>query len=114
MQDGGYYPASEIPIKRLIKLPISAHPQPGKMFTAARDWLWRIATVALKVKSHGAVHLHHRRRGFFARKGSGFSGTRRPVAGAGLQGPAAQARSLSQSRPRNDVTLPARRSVRDR
>ena len=30
-----------------------------------------IQTEALKVESHGAVYFHHRRRGFFARKGSG-------------------------------------------
>jgi len=37
MQDGGYHPASKIPIKRLIKLPVSGHPQPGKMFAARYD-----------------------------------------------------------------------------
>src|SRR5271155_2227342 len=109
MQDGGYHSASKIPIKRLIKLPISDHPQPGKMFAAASDSLWRIAALALKLKSHGAVHLHHRRRGFLARKGSGFSRAGSAVAGAWLQGPASQARSLSQSRSRNDVAVPARR-----
>src|SRR5438045_3095146 len=114
MQDGGYRPASKVPIKELIKLPIFRHPQPGGMFAVASDSLWRIAPVALKVKSHGAVYLHHRRRGFLARKGSGFGGARRPVAGARLQGSAAQAGSLSQSRPRNDVAVPAWRSFRDR
>src|SRR5205807_2706200 len=63
---------------------------------------------------HGAVYLHHRRRGFFARQGSGFSGTRCPAAGPRVQGPAPQTRSLPQSRSRNDVAVPARRSVRDR
>src|SRR5229473_128207 len=114
MQDGIYRPASGTPINILITLLISGHPQPDRMFARECDSLWRIAPVALKVEPHGAVYLHHRRRGFLARKGSGFGGARRPVAGAGLQGSAAQARSLSQSRPRNDVALPARRSIRDR
>src|ERR1700735_2253716 len=107
MQDGIYRPASVIPINTLTLLYIPSHPQPGKMFAAACDSFWRIVPVALKVKPHGAVYLHHRRRGFLARKRSGFSGTRCAVAGAWLQGSAAQARSLSQSRPRNDVALPA-------
>src|SRR3954471_11176152 len=68
----------------------------------------------LKVKSHGAVYLHHRRRGLLAWKGSGIGGARRLAAGQGLQGPPSQARSLSQSRSRNDVAVSARRSLRDR
>src|SRR6202051_5036129 len=113
MQDGVWRPVSEIPIKSLITLQILRHPQPLKMFAAACDSFWRIGPVALKVKSHGAVYFHHRRRGFFARKGSGFSGAGRSVAVAGLQGPASQTRSLSQSRPRNDVAVSAWRGVRD-
>src|ERR1700688_852707 len=114
MHDGGWCPASEIFIKSLITLQIQRHPQSRKMFAAAYDSFWRIDPVALKVKSHGAVYLHHRRRGFFARKGSGFGGARRPVAVTRLQGPASQARSLSQSRPRNDVGVAAPRRIRDR
>src|SRR6267154_5800439 len=113
MQHGGYHSVLAVAINTLTILSNSRHPQPNRMFAEGRDSFWRIAPIALKVKPHGAVYLHHRRRGFLARKRSGFSGARRPVAGAGLQGPAAQARSLSQSRPRNDVALPARRSVRD-
>src|SRR4030081_3989913 len=96
MQDGIYRPASGTPINTLITLLISGHPQPDRMFARECDSLWRIAPVALKVKPHGAVYLHHRRRGFFARKRSGFSGAWLAAAGARLQGPASQARSLSQ------------------
>ena len=42
---------------------------------------------------HGAVRLHHRRRGFLPRQGSRIGGARRAAAGARLQGAAAQARS---------------------
>src|ERR1700738_555166 len=105
MQDGGWRLASTVPINILIFLSIRGHPQPDEMFAAACDSFWRIGPVALKVKSHGAVYLHHRRRGFFARKGSGLSGARRPVAGTWLQGPASQARSLPQSRPRKGCAL---------
>src|SRR5437660_8531162 len=108
MQDGIWRPASEIPIKTLRTLSFSPNPQPGRRFAAVCDSFWRIAPEALKVKSHGAVYLHPRRRGFLPRKGLGFSGARRAAAGAGLQGSAAQARSLSQSRPRNDVAVSAR------
>src|SRR5437899_12691588 len=107
MQDGDYRPASEFPINALISLEISHHPQPGKMFASACDSFWRIAVVALKVESHGAVHIHHRRRGFFARKGSGFGGTWCPAAGSRVQGPSPQTRSLSQPRSRNDVAVSA-------
>ena len=57
---------------------------------------------AVKVKAHGAVHLHHRRRGLLARQGSRIGGARRAAAGARLQGPAAQARPLSQRRSGHD------------
>src|SRR5437588_10061917 len=112
MQDGGYHPASKIPIKRLIKLNFRS-PTARQDVRRTVRFVWRIALLALKVKSHGAVYLHHRRRGFLAREGAGFSGTWCTAAGAWLQGPASQARSLSQSRSRNDVAVPARRSVRD-
>ncbi|HYS86660.1 MAG TPA: hypothetical protein VEN78_16900, partial [Bradyrhizobium sp.] len=68
MQDGIYRAASGTPINTLITLLISGHPQPDGMFARECDSLWRIAPVALKVKPHGAVYLHHRRRGFLARK----------------------------------------------
>ena len=55
---------------------------------------------ALKVRPHGAVHLHHRRRGLLPRQGSRIRSARRAAAGARLQGPAAQARPLSQRRSR--------------
>src|SRR5215472_1821282 len=91
-----------------------ASPTGQEKFAGPARFVWRIEFRALKVKPHGAVHLHHRRRGFLARKRSGIGGFGRAVAGAWLQGSAAQARSLSQSRSRNDVALPAWRSVRDR
>ena len=47
-------------------------------------------------------------------KGSGIGRARRAAAGARLQGPAAQARPLSEPRSRHDVAVPARRGVRDR
>src|SRR6516225_12243869 len=103
MQEPASHPASEIPVKPLKVLSFSRHPQLRKMFARAHDSFWRIEQVALKVKSHGAVHLHHRRRGFLARKGSSFSGTWRAIAGTRLQGPPSQARSLSQSRSWSDV-----------
>ena len=68
----------------------------------------------LKVGPHGAVRLHHRRRGLLPRQGSRFGGARRAAAGARLQGPAAQARPLSQRRSRHDVAVSARRGVRHR
>src|SRR5215475_8766642 len=101
-------------LKSLKELYFSRHPQPRKMLVAKPDSLWRIGWVGLKVKSHGAVHFHHRRRGLFPRKGSGFSGARRSAAGARLQGPPSQTRSLSESRSRHDVAVSAWRSVRDR
>ena len=60
----------------------------------------RIEFGGLKVRSHGAVHFHHRRRGLLTRQGSRVGGARRAVAGARLQGPPAQARPLSQRRSR--------------
>src|ERR1044072_514538 len=114
MRDDGYRPASTIPIKALSSLLFLAHPQARKIFGAEYESLWRIEFEGLEVKSHGAVHIHHRRRGFFARQGFGFGGTRCAVAGPGLQGPPPQARPLSQPRSRNDVAVSARRSVRDR
>src|SRR3979411_1341532 len=114
MQGGVFRSALAISINALTSLLISRPPQPKRNFAEGCDSLWRIGRVALKVGSHGAVYIHHRRRGFFARKRSRFGGARRPAAGTWLQGSAAQARPLSQSRSRNDVTVPARRSVRDR
>src|SRR5215207_4196652 len=105
MQDGRYRPASELSINALISLLNSRHPQPGEIFVRARDSFWRIGAVALKVGSHGAVHIHHRRRGFLARKGSGFGGTWCPAAGPRVQGPAPQTRPLSQTRSWNDVAV---------
>src|SRR6476646_5159508 len=113
MQERGSLPASRIPIKALIALSFSVYPQPRKNFDAVHESLLRIGLVALKVKSHGAVHLHHRRRGFLARKGSGIGGFGRAAASPWLQGPASQARPLSQSRSRHDVAVSARRSLRD-
>ena len=88
----------------------------GPQIICAADYEFALANrfEGLKVKSHGAVHIHHRRRGLFAWQRSGFSGTRCPVASPGLQGPPPQARPLSQPRSRNDVAVSARRSVRDR
>ena len=60
----------------------------------------RIDRAGLKVEPHGAVRLHHRRRGFLTRQGSRVGGARRAAAGARLQGAAAQARPLSQRRSR--------------
>src|SRR5438309_10675470 len=114
MQGGFYRPASTIPIKALSPLLVLAHPRARKIFGAEYESLWRIEFEGLEVKPHGAVHIHHRRRGLFARQGFGFSGTRCPFAGPGLQGPPPQARSLSQPRSRNDVAVSARRGVRDR
>src|ERR1700748_2146929 len=102
-----------MPIRALIALSFSIYPQPRKNFVVARESLLRIEQVALKVKSHGAVHLHHRRRGFLARKGSGIGGFGLAAAGPRLQGPASPARPLSQSRTRHDVAVSARRSLRD-
>src|SRR5271157_5141809 len=48
-----------------------------------RDRIW--------VESHGAVYLHHRRRGFLAWQGSGFGGSGRALAGARLYRAVAQA-----------------------
>src|ERR1700744_2005327 len=103
-----------MPIKALIEFLFFIYPQPRENFVAGCEGFLRIEQVALKVKSHGAVYLHHRRRGFLARKRSGIGGSWRAAAGAWLQGSAAQTRSLSQSRSRNDVALSAWRSVRDR
>ena len=72
MQGDFYRPASGIPIKALIALQFLCYPQPPKNFVVADESFLRIGGQALKVKSHGAVHLHHRRRGFLARKGSGI------------------------------------------
>src|ERR1700743_446203 len=102
-----------MPIKALIAFLFSIYPQPRKNFVAGCEWFLRIEPVALKVESHGAVHLHHRRRGFLARKGSGIGGFGRAAAVPWLQGPASQARSLPQSRSRHDVAVSARRSLRD-
>ena len=74
----------------------------------------RIELRALEGKPHGAVHLHHRRRGLLARQGSGFGGARRAAAGARLHRPAAQARPLSQRRSGHDEPDSARRGVRHR
>src|SRR5437870_7972698 len=63
----------------------------------------RIGSAPLKVRSHGAVYLHHRRRGLLPRQGSRIRSARRAAAGARLQGTAAQARPLSQRRSRDDV-----------
>ena len=72
------------------------------------------AARALKVRPHGAVHLHHRRRGLLPRQGSRIGGARRAAAGTRLSGAAAQARSLPQRRSGHDVALSARRGVRHR
>ena len=45
---------------------------------------------------HGTVHFYYRRRCFVARKGFGIRRPWRTLAGAGLFGPFAQARPLSQ------------------
>ena len=71
-------------------------------------------SAGLKVEPHGAVHLHHRRRGLLTRQGSRVGGARRAAAGARLQGAPAQARPLSQRRSGHDVALPARRGLRHR
>ena len=76
--------------------------------------LVELIRAALKLGSHGAVHLHHRRRGLLPRQRSRLRGARRAAAGARLQGPPAQARPLSQRRSGHDVALPARRGVRHR
>src|SRR3977135_4047965 len=108
MQDGIYRPASGTPINTLITLLISGHPQPDGMFAQECDSLWRIEQVALKVKPQGAVYLHSRRRGFLARNQAVSDSACPPVAFTWLQGSASQARPLSQSRPGNDVAVPAR------
>ena len=74
----------------------------------------RIRMGGLKPDSHGAVHLHHRRRGLLAWQGSRLRGARRAAAGARLQGPPAQARPLSQRRSGHDEPVSARRGVRHR
>ncbi len=91
---------------------LRVNPQP---FRAPRKFFARrIAFDRLQVKSHGAVYLHHRRRGLLARQGSGFGGARRAAAGARLFRAPAQARPLSQRRSGHDEPDPARRGVRHR
>src|ERR1044072_2099291 len=101
MRDDGYRPASTIPIKALSPLLVLDHPQARRIFGAEYESLWRIEFEGLEVKSHGAVYIHHRRRGFFARQGFGFSGTWCPAAGSRVQGPSTKARPISQPRSLN-------------
>ena len=75
---------------------------------------FRIMLRPHKVKAHGSVRFHHRWRGFLIGQRSRVRGARRCAAGARLQGPAAEARPLSQRRSRHDVADPARRGVRHR
>src|SRR5438046_2711588 len=44
---------------------IFTSPTARKNVRQALRFVLRIASVGLKVESHGAVHIHHRRRGFF-------------------------------------------------
>ncbi len=67
MQDDGYYPASEIAIKVLTALSFFNSPTAAAEIGREPRFVLRIALTALKVESHGAVYLHHRRRGFIAR-----------------------------------------------
>ena len=63
---------------------------------------------------HGAVRLHHRRRGLFPRQRHRGGVARRAAAGPRAQGPAPQARPLSERGPGDDVPDPARRGLRHR
>src|ERR1700744_5398778 len=102
-----------MPIKALIEFLFFIYPQPRENFVAGCEGFLRIEQVALKVKSHGAVYLHHRRRGFLARKGSGIGGFGRAAAVPWLQGPALPARPLTQYRSPHGVAVSTRRSLRD-
>ena len=59
---------------------------PGKLTETLGSTRRRCVTTAPfgMLFAHGAVYLHHRRRGLLARQRSGFGGTRCPAAGAWL------------------------------
>jgi hypothetical protein len=67
MQEGGFHPASQIAIKALAALSFFYSPTAAADLGRGARFVLRIAFTELKVESHGAVHLHHRRRGFLAR-----------------------------------------------
>src|SRR5580700_7582812 len=71
----------------------------------------RIETKRLDLGSHGSLYFHHRRRGFLAWQRFGFGGAWRLAAGARLYCAVAQARSLSQRRPRDHEPDPTWRGV---
>src|SRR5437879_361684 len=94
-------------VSAMIGLVLLQKAEAGKpaSLTSGPLWTRRIESRALEIEPHGAVCLHHRRRGFLAWQGSRFRSTWRGFAGARLQGPPAQARSLSQRRSGHDVAL---------
>ena len=63
---------------------------------------------------HDAVHFYHRWRGLFAGQGVGVRCPGRLPASARVQGPSAQARSLSQRRSGHHEPVSARRGLRHR
>jgi hypothetical protein len=67
MQDDGFCPASRIATKILANHPFFDSPTAAVEIGRGKRFVLRIALAALKVESHGAVYLHHRRRGFIAR-----------------------------------------------
>jgi preprotein translocase subunit SecG len=77
------------------------HPPPESRFEHGRAAL-------------GALHLHHRRRGFLARQGAGLGRLGSASAGPRLYRAAAQAGPLSERRPRHDVALRTWRGLRHR
>ena len=93
----------------------------GRLISACREKPARLdfslaesISAALSDNSHGAICIHHRRRGFLPWQRHCGSGSRRAAAGARLSRAHQQARPLSQRRSRHDVALPAWRGVRDR
>ena len=86
--------AADLSSRRSVLLWTGGTPPGARAFAGVRPPLW--------IGAHGAVHFHHRRRGFLAWQGSRLGGARGAPPGARLQGPHAQVRPLSQRRSGDD------------
>src|SRR5262249_52036705 len=83
---------------RRQRAPIGLRPGQRPRGWNAKNTL-RIGAYRCMLKAHGAVHLHYRRRGLFARQRAGFIGSWGCSSGTRLFGSAEEARPLSQCRP---------------
>ena len=86
----------------------------NKKVGKGRFWAGGIEFETVSGEAHGAICIHHWRRGFLSWQRNCGRGTRSFAAGAGLPRSTAQAGPLSQRRSRHDEPDPAWGSVRHR